>query len=64
ITERYPFIHKQPFTGFFPMLNIIIALFIIFKRKNCRLVDYGLKASILTKVGRQGVRSAVDLCNS
>ncbi len=27
------------------MLNIIIALFIIFKRKNYRLVDYGLKVS-------------------
>jgi hypothetical protein len=37
------------------MLNIIIALFIIFKRKNYRLVDHGLKASILTKVGRARV---------
>ena len=33
ITGRCIFVHKQPFTGFFPMLNIIIALFVFFKRE-------------------------------
>jgi len=31
------------------MLNIIIALFIFFKRENHRLVDYGLKESIFDR---------------